>query len=145
MNAKGFSLIELMIVIAIVGILAGISIPLYQSFIIKTQINRVVGELGAYKSGVEEYASRPSAVNNWSIGYVASPLTTGDAATEVATLNPDSSGHLEVTIGGEAHPNLAGTVVRHERTVQGRWRCVIDKSAAASWRDAYQPSGCVVL
>lgn len=145
MVSKGFSLIELMIVIAVVGILAGISIPVYNTFVIKTQVGRTVGELGSYKSGVEQHSSRPAMLSNAQLGYVVSPLTDGEEQVEIVTFGADGSGHLQVTMGGSAHPNVAGTIIRHVRTAEGRWSCVIDKSAAAGWRDAYRPNGCRVL
>lgn len=54
MNAqKGFTLIELMIVIAIIGILAAIAIPQYQNYIARSQVSRVMGETGTIKTAVD--------------------------------------------------------------------------------------------
>src|SRR5690554_4238986 len=50
---KGFTLIELMIVVAIIGILAAVAIPQYQNYIAKSQAARVMSELGALRSVVE--------------------------------------------------------------------------------------------
>ncbi|MDM1735277.1 pilin [Acinetobacter towneri] len=50
---KGFTLIELMIVVAIIGILAAIAIPQYQNYVTKSQVTRVVGELGSLRTLVD--------------------------------------------------------------------------------------------
>ncbi|WP_201554592.1 pilin [Psychrobacter sp. 72-O-c] len=52
-NQKGFTLIELMIVVAIIGVLAAIAVPQYQNYIAKAQVTRVLGEMGAIKTHVE--------------------------------------------------------------------------------------------
>ncbi len=47
MNNKGFTLIELMIVVAIIGILAAVAIPQYQDYTSKASVSRAVGELAS--------------------------------------------------------------------------------------------------
>lgn len=139
----GFTLIELMIVVAIIGILAALAIPSYQGYIVKTQMNRAVGELSAYKAPFEERAGSGGNVTNNDIGYNPSNLTTGNQATNIGLLNADGSGQLEVTLGGNAHPYLTGLVLRFDRDTAGKWECVVDTTAVAStWKPSYLPAGC---
>jgi len=137
MNVKnsGFTLIELMIAVAILGILAAIAIPQYQTSVAKTQVNRALGELGTYKSSFEFRISEGLAVSNHDLGYVPSSLTLEDSLTPIANLNADGSGHLQVTMGDEALPFLTGVVIRFERTVEGSWSCLIDKSGSSQWKE----------
>src|SRR6266536_6698343 len=57
---QGFTLIELMIVVAIVGILAAIAIPAYQDYVARSKVSEAMAALGACKTSITEYAQ----VNN---------------------------------------------------------------------------------
>lgn len=54
---QGFTLIELMIVVAIVGILAAIAIPAYQDYIVRSKMSEVEGAIAACKTSVSEYTA----------------------------------------------------------------------------------------
>ncbi|XKG39595.1 pilin [Marinobacter sp.] len=119
------------------------AIPSYQGYIASSQVNRAYGELSFYKTGVEEQLGKGvTIISNADLGYVPSSITTGNAAADIVVMNADSSGHLQVTLGGNASPQVSGAVIRLERTSAGVWSCVLDTTAAPSWRDMHRPLSC---
>ena len=100
---KGFTLIELMIVVAIIGILAAVAIPAYQDYIARAQVSEAVNLLGSAKSPFTEYygdkgfwpPSTTIGMGNTTGKYTASieitgtPVTTAPGAiTLMATMQP---------------------------------------------------------
>ena len=74
MKQKGFTLIELMIVVAIIGVLAAIAIPQYQNYVARAQVSEALVLMSAAKTGVAEYAMVKDAF----------PTSNGDAGLEEA-------------------------------------------------------------
>jgi type IV pilus assembly protein PilA len=137
---KGFTLIELMIVVAIIGILAAIAIPQYQDYIARTQVTRVVGEVSALKTSVEERLSRGITTGTLGdLGYTGSNLTI-DATTDTVDFT-GADGTITLTLGQDAAAGIATTTIAITRDSAGAWTCVVT-GLGNSWDASYIPAGC---
>ena len=141
MNHKqqGFTLIELMIVVAIIGILAAIAIPQYQDYIARTQVNRTYGEISALKTSAEEMLLRGSTPTTAAeLGFTSSTLMSGDPAVK-----SPSTGELTITasMGQDAATAVVGTSITLTRSASGVWTCTVPNKGP-SWDSSYMPTGC---
>ncbi|QXA07491.1 pilin [Acinetobacter pittii] len=135
MNAqKGFTLIELMIVVAIIGILAAIAIPQYQNYIARSQFSEAHQLLDGIKKSAQEKIDQgsafavstgtPTATTN-----ILGVQLTGSYGTAVAPAwaVTDTTYGSTYTFGTNVNPNLAGKKVQVTYTVAtGAWACVTD-------------------
>ena len=102
---QGFTLIELMIVVAIIGILAAIAIPAYQDYTIRAQVSEGLNLAGGAKAAVSEYTmDRGTFPTNNTIAGIAATATDINGKYVVSvTVN---AGLITVDYGNEAHATL---------------------------------------
>jgi type IV pilus assembly protein PilA len=107
---KGFTLIELMIVVAIIGILAAVALPAYQDYTIRAKMSEVILAASACRTSITEvYQSggTPPSANGWGCEN-----TTGAASKYVDTVTTDANGVVAVKIGtGIEATNVDGKTV----------------------------------
>jgi type IV pilus assembly protein PilA len=112
---KGFTLIELMIVIAIIGILAAIAIPSYQNFTIRAQVTEGLTLAGSWQTAIEEFYNT---YNTWPTGVstTGSPnkilMPGASSGKYVSAITVDANGNIQINYGGsQASLRLPATQV----------------------------------
>ena len=95
---KGFTLIELMIVVAIIGILAAIAIPAYQDYTVRAQVTEGLNLAGAAKTAVaESFASNQAwPTNNTAAGL--DPAPTDISGKYVTSVTVGAGGQITITL-----------------------------------------------
>jgi type IV pilus assembly protein PilA len=109
---KGFTLIELMIVVAIIGILAAIAIPAYQDYTIRAQVTEGLNLAGAVKAAVAEYYANngtwPTALQGNAAGQLG--FTGAPSGKYVANITTTGGG-IDITYGNLANQLLTANPV----------------------------------
>lgn len=151
---KGFTLIELMIVVAIIGILAAVAIPQYQNYIGSSQVSRVMSETGALRTAIENCLLQgrmeivPSdtdpTAEQCNTGWTDSNLLGQGGGVELqagltVTVGEDDDANtvdILATFGGNAAAALHSKQLQWHRNNAGVWVCSTDVDMR------YRPTGC---
>lgn len=132
-KSRGFTLIELMIVVAIIAVLAAIAIPAYQNYVARSQLTAALADINGGKSAFEAELVTDSIVTTdpTRIG-----LTISTPRCSLIELDSTADGFIRCTVRG--NPAVAGTTLTLQRaSATNTWSCISTVANAD-----LKPAGC---
>lgn len=130
---QGFTLIELMIVVAIIGILAAIALPAYQDYISRSQLTAGLADIRGGQTAFEAHIQIES-VATFDLADIGLPTQTARCSL---SMDPSDIGFIRCVVKG--NPAVNGKTIELARSASGSWQCKVDNAIPAKFR----PSGCI--
>ncbi len=139
---QGFTLIELMIVVAIIGILAAIAIPAYQDYTIRAQVSEGLNLAGGAKAAVTEFFQDRGTLpaDNTTAGLAANTEIQGKYVAQVTV----TTGVIDVQFGNDAHSVISGQAITltPDTTNPGSVAWVCASAAGPEIENKHLPAAC---
>ena len=126
-NKQGFTLIELMIVVVVIGVLSAIALPMYQMYVAKSQLTAAVAELNGAKPQYELIINNGSASGN--TDFTVSNMFFSGTQSRICTYAvnaPDNTGNANQALVCQLQnvaSVLSGESIYLGRNADGVWRC----------------------
>ena len=115
-NQKGFTLIELMIVVAVIGVLSAIAVPQYQDYVKKSALGAALASVTAYKTNIEDSIAFENEFPAISAAFGIGTINSTSAAITTTGQNA-----IVATVTEGAGENATVTLTRQNDT--GEWSC----------------------
>ena len=141
---QGFTLIELMIVVAIIGILAAIAIPAYQDYTIRAQVSEGINLSAGAKAAVTEYFQDVGDLpaDNAEAGVAVSTDIVGNYVQSVAVGGAAGDGVITVTFSTGANPEIRNETITLVPDTSNRGSVTWECQKGAAMDNRHVPASC---
>ena len=136
-NQQGFTLIELMIVVAIIAILAAIALPMYQNYVAKSQVTAGLAEIRSGVTAYEELIQSGTKTGTPGLADLGLAQNTARCTiTPAGNIEDKKDQSIECKLKG--NPKVNNQTITLTRGEDGTWSCSTSKDLDAK----YIPAGC---